>query len=209
MYLLAHSWGSYIGLQAVALAPERYAAYIGVGRSCTRSSPSSSPTITRSQYSKKLATGRLRTKLRSAPPGHTAPLPRSYMALRERYMHQPGIGTMRDMNSVITGIFLPSLIARDYTLIEKVNLWRGKVFSGRSDLGLWDTMLTTDMRATVPSIDIPVHFIRGRHDYTGAYPLAHDYFNRIDAPHKRFYILENRHTLPCSKNQHECSRSPK
>ena len=32
LYLMGHSWGSYIGIQAVARAPELYHAYIGVGQ---------------------------------------------------------------------------------------------------------------------------------------------------------------------------------
>jgi pimeloyl-ACP methyl ester carboxylesterase len=32
IYLMAHSWGSYIGIQAVARAPELYYAYIGIGQ---------------------------------------------------------------------------------------------------------------------------------------------------------------------------------
>ena len=47
-------------------------------------------------------------------------------------MHSLGIGTTRDMNSVITGIFLPSWQSRDYTFMEKVNMWRGKSHSGVS-----------------------------------------------------------------------------
>jgi pimeloyl-ACP methyl ester carboxylesterase len=32
IYLMGHSWGSFIGIQAAAQAPERYHAYIGVGQ---------------------------------------------------------------------------------------------------------------------------------------------------------------------------------
>ncbi len=41
--------------------------------------------------------------------------PDAYLALRDPAMHSLGIGTTHDMNSVITGIFLPSLACRDYT----------------------------------------------------------------------------------------------
>ncbi len=34
IYLMGHSWGSFIGIQAAARAPQRYHAYIGVGQLC-------------------------------------------------------------------------------------------------------------------------------------------------------------------------------
>ena len=61
----------------------------------------------------------------------TVPLPAAYDALRDKYMHEIGIGTTHDMQSVVTGIFLPSWQFREYTLGEKLNLWRGK-FASRS-----------------------------------------------------------------------------
>ena len=113
------------------------------------------------------------------------------MALRDDYMHKAGIGTTHDMRSVITGVFLPSLRFSEYTLMEKVNLWRGKVYSRRDTFGLWNTMLVTDLPREVPRTEIPVYFLHGRFDYTCAYPLAMDYFDKLDAPTKGLYTFEN------------------
>ena len=48
-------------------------------------------------------------KLEAAPVTMTGGTPDAYLALRDQAMHSLGIGTTHDMNSVITGIFLPSL----------------------------------------------------------------------------------------------------
>ena len=80
--------------------------------------------------------------------------PRAYLKLRDIAMHKLGIGTTHDMSSVITGIFLPSLACRDYTLAEKVNMWLGKSHSGVSLV--WDKMLSTDLTKQVTKLDIPV-----------------------------------------------------
>lgn len=69
-------------------------------------------------------------KLEDAPVTMTAPLPGSYMAVRDEAMHSLGIGTTHNMKSVITGVFLASWLCREYTLGEKLNIWRGKSFSG-------------------------------------------------------------------------------
>ena len=191
IYLMGHSWGSYIAIQAAAEEPGLYFAYIGVGQiSDQLESEQLAYTYALDHY-ENLGDRRILQKLKAAAPGTTAPLPADYLALRDGYMHRAGIGTMRDMKSVISGLFLPSWRFREYTLAEKVNLWRGKIFSARSEFGLWDAMLATDLREAVPELEIPAYFIHGRFDYTCAYPLAKGYLERLEAPIKGFYTFEN------------------
>jgi pimeloyl-ACP methyl ester carboxylesterase len=83
---------------------------------------------------------------------------------------------------------LPSLTCKDYTLSEKVNLWRGKAQSGVHPL--WDTILATDLSRQVPELKIPVYFFHGIYDYTVSYNLAKDYFEKLKAPIKGFYTFE-------------------
>jgi pimeloyl-ACP methyl ester carboxylesterase len=130
-------------------------------------------------------------KLEAAPPGMTVPLPDGYLALRDEYMHGIGIGTTREMKSVVSGIFLPSWGFREYTLVEKINLWRGKVYSRSGQFGLWDTMQATDLTQEVLELEIPAYFFHGKYDYTCAYPLARAYFEKLIAPLKGFYTFEN------------------
>ena len=127
-------------------------------------------------------------KLEEAPVTMTDGTPDAYLALRDPAMHSLGIGTTHDMNSVITGIFLPSLTSREYTLGEKVNMWRGKSRSGVSPL--WDDMLSTNLSKEVTGLSIPVYFFEGIYDYTCSYTLAKSYFEKLKAPLKGFYTFE-------------------
>jgi pimeloyl-ACP methyl ester carboxylesterase len=129
-------------------------------------------------------------RLEAAPPTMTVPLPSAYEAMRDEYMHGIGVGTTRDMNSVITGIFLPSWQFREYTLGEKINLWRGKFHSRSREFSLWDKMQATDLSQQVTELEIPAYFFHGAYDYTCAYPLAKEYFEKLKAPVKGFYIFE-------------------
>lgn len=191
IYLLGHSWGSTIGIQAAAQAPELFHAYIGMGQvSYQLQSEQLAYEYALAHFRDNGDPGMVR-KLEAAPPTMTAPLPTSYEALRDEYMHRAGIGTTREMKSVITGIFLPSWQFREYTLGEKVNLWRGKIYSRSRDFGLWDNMLVTDLTQQVTELAIPAYFFHGRYDYTCAYPLARAYFDDLQAPLKGFYTFEN------------------
>jgi pimeloyl-ACP methyl ester carboxylesterase len=191
IYLMGHSWGSYIGIQAAAQAPELYYAYIGMGQLVYQiQSEHLAYEYALAQY-KNNGDLRMVRKLEAAPPTMTAPLPAAYDALRDEYMHNLGIGTTRDMKSVISGIFLPSWQFPEYTLAEKVNLWRGKIYSRSPDFGLWNTMLTFDVSQQVKELAIPAYFLHGQYDYTCAYPLAGAYFDTLQAPIKGFYTFEN------------------
>ena len=81
------------------------------------------------------------------------------MALRDPAMHGLGVGTTHDMKSVITGLFLPSWLNREYTVGEKLDIWRGK-FAARS-LGLWDEMQGDDLTKRITELEIPVYFVHG------------------------------------------------
>jgi len=190
IYLLGHSWGSFIGIQAAAQAPELFHAYIGMGQIADQLQSEQLAYEFALSYYKEISDLQMVSKLEAAPPTMTVPLPANYEAIRDAYMHTAGIGTTHEMNSVITGIFLPSLSFREYTLAEKMNLWRGKVYSRSSDFGLWESMLTTDLIQQVTELDIPVYFFHGQYDYTCAYPLAKAYFDQLQAPLKGFYTFE-------------------
>jgi len=188
IYLMAHSWGSYIGIQAAARAPEMYQAYIGIAQ------------VSRPLESEKLAykymleqytiagDKRMVQRLEQFPITEMETVPNSYRSLRDEAMHKLGIGTMHNMKSVISGVFVPSWKCPEYTLREKVNIWRGKWSDCSTNL--WNQMIAADLTAKVTKLDIPVYFFHGIYDYTCSYTLAKDYFEKLQAPLKGFYTFE-------------------
>ena len=103
-------------------------------------------------------------------------------------MHSLGIGTMHDMRSVLTGVFWPSLRSPQYTLREKATTWRAKFSTGVSVL--WNEMVTTDLARVVARLDVPLYLFHGVHDYTCSYPLAREFFEKVEAPLKGFYTFD-------------------
>ncbi len=188
IYLMGHSGGTFIGIQAAARAPELYYAYIGVAQ---MSYQLESEKLTYDYMLKRFkedGNTRMVRKLEAAPVTMAGGTPAAYRALRDPAMHGLGIGTTHDMHSILTGIFLPAWQSRDYTLTEKLNTWRAKAASGIASL--WDEMVVTDLRQKVTELAIPVYFFEGVYDYTCSYVLARDYFEKIQAPVKGFYTFE-------------------
>ena len=189
IYLMAHSGGTFFGIQAAARAPELYKAYIGVAQ------------ISRQLDSEKLAykymieqfmaagNNAMVAKLEKIPLPEMHTMPASYRALRDEAMHSLGIGTRHTMTSVVSGIFVPVMLSRAYTLSEKINIWRGKWSVASTNM--WNDILATDLTVKVLKLDIPVYFMSGAYDYTVSYDLANNYFGRLQAPMKGFYRFEH------------------
>ena len=187
IYLMGHSGGTFIGIQAAAQAPDLYHAYIGVAQ------------MSNQLESERLAYGymlqrfrddgntKMVRRLEEARVGDAIPLPDSYLKVRDVAMHGLGVGTTHDMKSIVTGLLLRSLLNREYTLSEKIGMWRGKIFS--SSL-MWNTQLSTDLTKKVTRLEVPVYFFHGVYDYTVSYPLARSYYERLDAPVKGFYTFK-------------------
>jgi len=186
IYLMGHSGGTFIGIQAAARAPELYRAYIGVAQMSNQLESERLAYAYMLQRFKNDGDAKMVGKLEEAPVTDSVPLPDSYLSVRDTAMHSLGIGTMHDMKSIVTGLLVRSFQNREYTLSEKINMWRGKVFSGSR---LWNTQLSTDLTKKVTRLEIPVYFFHGVYDYTVSYPLAKSYYERLDAPLKGFYTF--------------------
>ncbi|MBV2361079.1 alpha/beta hydrolase [Thalassococcus sp. CAU 1522] len=184
IYLMGHSGGTVIGALAACREPELFHAYIGVAQ------------ITDQLRSEALARDfmlaacrasghrRMARRLERVPPLDRIPLPDDWMAIRDKAMHRLGVGTMREIRSVGRGLFLRSLRNREFTMAEKLRMWRGKAMLGYP---IWNDILGRDLTRDVPRLNLPVYLLHGVHDHTVSYPLAQRYFARLDAPVKGFY----------------------
>jgi pimeloyl-ACP methyl ester carboxylesterase len=188
IYLMAHSGGTFVGLQAAARAPQVYCAYIGVAQMVHQLESERRAYEYMLKRFSQAGNGRMVRKLEAAPVTMTAGTPAAYLRVRDRAMHSLGVGTTHDMTSVPRDIVWPSLTSPHYTLGEKIQLWRGKHSSGVS--ALWDEMLTIDLTDRVRELAIPAYFFHGVYDYTVSYQLAQDYVEALKAPLKGCYTFE-------------------
>jgi pimeloyl-ACP methyl ester carboxylesterase len=186
IYLMAHSGGTFFALQAVARSPQSYHAYIPVAQIAYQLKSENMAYQYMLKRFQEIGDAGMVRRLGSAPPTMSVPLPPSYMALRDKAMHRLGVGTTRHMRSVPLGVFLPSWLCPDYTVREKMDIWRGKAFS---DGLLWNEMLATDLTTTVTSVAVPVYFLHGLHDRTVTLAETKAYFEALEAPVKGFYTF--------------------
>lgn len=192
VYLLGHSWGSYIAIQSAARNPELYYAYIGMSQiSNTTKSEQLAYNYMIKRYTE-MGNTKMVDKLKQFDIHNSKSDFNLYQrsSLRDECMHDLGVGTTHKMKSVISGIFLPVMNCTAYTVSEKINIWRAKSFLHNATV-LDRELYSTDISKTFTKFDIPVYFMGGAYDYTVNYNLQKQYYNVIEAPVKAFYTFEN------------------
>lgn len=192
IYLIGHSFGTYIGLITVQSAPEKFHAYIAMSQ------------IANQPQSELIAYNTMKTKYAiqdnkkmlkklenyQTDTADTAWLQSWFAApVRDMAMHELGGGTTSGMKSVITGIFLPILRCTDYTQAERIQIWQGKAFVQRSQVAY--ARMEFVAADNVPVLKIPIYFLAGKQDLTCSYTMQKEYYNQIKAPLKGFYTFEH------------------
>lgn len=192
IYLMAHSGGTPIAVLAIAKAPNLFSAYIGMAQ------------ITQQAASERIAYNYMVEKYIQAgnrkainelkkypiPEDDAVIKPFFRSALRDNSMHELGIGTMRNMKSVFTGVFIPVWTCKAYTLKEKNKIWVSKLKFVKKARFI-DELFEMDIPTLFPKLDVPVYLFSGKYDLTVNIDLSKAYFERLEAPVKGFYTFEN------------------
>jgi pimeloyl-ACP methyl ester carboxylesterase len=192
IYILAWSGGTTIALPAVSKAPEFFHAYIAMGQlTRQRESERIAYDFMLKNYAEKNDESSIKELEKFNQLETESDLISFYNSVtRDNLMHEIGIGTMRSMKSVFKDIFLPVWTCRAYTLREKYNIWKSKIFF-LPKTNLKNETLSTDFSEAFPNIDVPVYLICGKYDLTVNIDLSRDYYNRLNAPLKGFYTFDN------------------
>lgn len=191
IYVMGHSFGTYIGLKTVYLYPELYHAYIAMSQNCNqRESEYLAYDYMLEQY-KMAGNERMVKRFEEFPIRESDEAYETYFTsmLRDTAMHELGVGTTRDMKSVITEIFFPTLKCTVYSPTERINIWRGKAYAQKLEIAkdAWNFNAFEEIK----EIEIPIYFFAGKYDYTCCYSLQKEYYEQLQAPVKEFYTFEN------------------
>lgn len=207
IYIMGHSFGTYIALKTVQKYPEKYKCYIAMSQLVDQTE---SEYIAFDHMSKQYEQSRNQKMTKEFKKYSIRNSSKDldeyfFSGLRDKAMHELGLGTTRDMHSVITGIFFPSLKCTAYTQIERINIWKGKIFS--ESFPVHYSAMSFNALSEVPKIEVPVFFISGAHDYTCCTDLQQKYYDFVQAPYKKIYIFKNSAHSPLYEEYDEAERT--
>lgn len=192
VFIMAHSGGTPIALLSIAKAPELYYAYITMAQITNQSeSEKIAYKFMLDAYKDKNNNDAVNELLQYDVMSSDTNISGFYRSVvRDKSMHELGIGTMHKMNSIFYDIFLPVWMCRAYTLSEKISIWKSKFFF-LPKTNLNDELLSTDFSKMIQQIDVPVYFFSGKYDLTVNIDLSKKYYESLIAPSKGFYTFDN------------------
>lgn len=193
IYIMGHSWGSFLGVLTVQQEPELFHAYIGIGQVAQQDRSERLAYTYMLQEFTKAKDKKMLRRLKKFPIDSGGDITLQYMGIRSIGMNKLGIGVMHDMTSMLDCVKIV-LGYKGYTLWEKFKFPQGSSFSLKC---LWDCVVQTDLIKQVPNLQVPVYIFQGKFDYQVSFVVAKDFATALKAPIKGFYTFENSAHSPC------------
>ncbi len=188
IYLVGHSWGSALGVLAVHRRPELFHTYVGVGQIANMLEGERLSYDWTVAQAERAGDQRSLARLRAIGRPPYAPPMRPKVVTQRSILARYG-GEVHDNPRGGMGIVLRALLGtREYGWTDRINFFRG-IFASM-DL-LWPQLMAIDLFTQAPDLQVPVHFLLGRHDHEVPSELAARYYQALRAPSKQLIWFEH------------------
>jgi pimeloyl-ACP methyl ester carboxylesterase len=180
IYLVGHSWGTYIGMLLVERYPKLFEAYVSMGQVVddTRGREIADSFIIERAH--KIGNQEALDEMAENPDGY-----------REKWLFAFG-GELYGETSY-TPFIIAGLKSPEYGLFDIQKVAKGSSFSSQH-------MVYNAIKGTIfqniHSIDVPVYFFTGRHDYTTPFELIELFYEQLIAPRKMLVWFDNSAHFP-------------
>jgi len=197
--LAGHSWGSILGVLTVHKYPELFSTYIGINQAVNMpENERISYEWTLEQAIKANDKQAVKKLTEIGKPPYIGKWQKKFMTERRLLGKFGGefYGSSKGAFPVVIGSMIR---ATEYTLLDKINFFRG-IFASVRLLG--PELMKINLTELVQELKVPVYFLLGRHDYEAPFMIAEEYFNLLRAPMKKLVWFENSaHMLSVEDNE--------
>ncbi|BCU81645.1 putative aminopeptidase YbaC [Polycladomyces abyssicola] len=185
VYLVGHSWGTLLGMLAIQKRPDLFYAYYGVSQvvSYLESDRLSYKYLLKRAKETNHAKALKQLQAIGAPPWNNL----RYDRVHQKWINEFGVGLSRKP-AMVGNIFMKILLAPEYRLFDVVRHLYGQYFSLKL---MQEEMRNLHLEKEVQKVQVPVIFCEGRHDYIAPFELAEAYYQKLEAPEKKWIWFEH------------------
>ncbi|OFX26263.1 MAG: hypothetical protein A2041_11790 [Bacteroidetes bacterium GWA2_31_9b] len=190
IYIMGHSWGSFLGILTAFQYPELFHAYFGIGQVCYQyKGEQISFEWVKEQAIKQNNKKAIKALSEITFPDSLAGVDKwqDYLMVERNYVTQFGGGVTHEMTGMWPVIKMV-LDLKEYTFGEKMNFMPGSLFSLKY---LWTDVINKNLFNDIDSMQVPVYIFQGKYDYQTPYSVAIDFYDQLKAPQKEFFTFEN------------------
>ena len=187
IFLLGHSWGSYLGLEVASRHPDWLYAYIGVGQMTNMPESERQGWQFAMDEAKKASNAEAIAELNSVAPYGSGPKPITLASLmvQRKWLNQFGGMVYGKTGGQAEGAAMS--LSPEYTDADLQKIGEASEYSLNKLLG---KVLTLDL-GRIQKLDCPVVLFEGRHDHNVSSSLAAAWFDKGHAPSKKLVWNEN------------------
>lgn len=186
IYIMGHSWGSFLAVRTVAKHPDLFAAYFGIGQVANQLLGEQVSYDWVMEQARQHHDNEQINRLKGLgrPPFSSPEAWAAYVQPQRRMVTQYG-------GALHTGSFYQLVLGkllncREYTVSDKLHYLIGAEASAQR---LWPTIVGTDLGRTTPVLRVPVYIFQGLYDYQTPYVVAKQYYDHLRAPRKAFFTF--------------------
>ncbi len=188
LYLVGHSYGSYLGVLLCQRIPEKIAAYVGVGQLADGAENERiSYEFVLNEAMRRKDAKALKDLERIGAPKNGYYDSLDDLMVQRNLMTKYGGAAHGKKESLITSMVLPILRSPEYTLFDIARYANGAFYNLRE---LWKPVIGCDFIKDAAQLDMPVFITQGRHDRNTPPELAKCWLDALDAPKKEWIWFE-------------------
>ncbi len=190
IYLLGHSWGSFLGILTAYEYPELFHAYMGVGQVAYKYNGerlSFEWVIEEAKKNKADHAIEALSQLSFPDSLATSETWLDFLMVERQYVMEFGGGVVHEMKGMWPVIKLV-LDAKEYTFSEKMKYMPASMYSLEH---LWPSVINKNLFNDIDSMQVPVYIFQGAYDYQTPTSIAKEFYMQLKAPKKEFYLFEN------------------
>src|SRR5215510_3326861 len=195
LFVLGHSYGSFLGLQFALNHPEWLYAYIGVCQSINGPENERRGWHFAMDSARRAGNAEAVRELQAIAPYATAaqPVPIKDLYIQRKWVgHFGGVMAYRTDNSADSNL---AQLSPDYSDQEINHIWDGNTFATPYLLA---DLVATDL-TEIRKVAVPVILIEGRHDMNVNSEIAAKWFKTVKAPEKQLVWFEHSGHMPMTE----------